>query len=114
MLGKISPNRLDKTGSMLTRSTADARGEKTETWGSAYDFKFAWLPPLRGNDSFTGSQPESTQKYSALIRKEDRTITAKDNRFTFDGETYHIQAVRPYKGSRNFLVLDSILKDVPV
>lgn len=113
MLRNESPHRLDRTGIFYTKSVVKSTdGEDVETWSVGSSLKFGILPPLRGKEDYQGHQAVSEQRYSLLIRKENRTITPDNYRVVSEGTTYHVDGVRPFREARNWLVLDCVVKDI--
>lgn len=112
MLGKIPPNELDQVGIIQEPSIAtDDQGESTTTWSNvATNVKFKWLNPPRTAEIIEGQKPVGQQKRSAKLRKENRNLDGT-MRLVADGENWYIEGVRPFKSTRNIIVLDVIHKD---
>lgn len=117
MLHRDHVERLDQVGVIETNTiTTTAKGNKTDSWATTYSgVKFAWKDPLmsQSKEIMEGHKPVAIQRRSAIMRKESRTITAKNMRLNIGSgsEYWYVEAVRPYKGSRNWLAVDVYWSD---
>jgi len=107
MIENINPRVLDVTGSVQTVTITKTAGQTSESWATTYTIRFKWLEALRSQarEDVEGMKPVAKQKRAMLLRKEARAITTQ-MRVLVGSEYWYIEAVRPYKGSRNLLVLD--------
>ena len=110
----INPQSLDQKGDIQSNTRSDTtQGSTTQSWTNEYTgVYFGWLAPLAGRakEINEGEKTVAEQRRSALLRLENRTITPK-MRLVVSAENWHIEAVRPYKGSRNWIVLDVFESD---
>lgn len=109
-------HQFDQEGTLIQIiTTADDQGESVETDGLSYTVRFKWLSTYRGNENQEAGRAVATQRRSALIRAEDRTITPENHKLTHASQDWYVESVRPYtqsgKTARNLLVLDLIMND---
>jgi len=113
-LEHLNPSRLDRIGTIATGTGVNVGGEISLEYTATYEnVRAKKLNPLRsgGGEELEVRQDVATQEVSWQIRREDRVLDAKHKIFIVDGMTFSITQVRDYKGSRNWLVLDTIWKD---
>lgn len=109
-----NPRELDRQGTIQTSSTTKVHGRDVHSWSDTYlNVMSKELSPLRssGVESVENSQVVAVQVRSFKIRKENRTIVANKMRYQLEGVNYYIIQVRNYKGSSNWLVLDTVTRD---
>lgn len=107
--------KFDITGDIVTFSKTVNRGAEIMAESTAYsNVRSQYLNPLKTDTSevYEGTQEVSKLRASWKIRNNSaQTITA-DNMAYKVGSAYHmITGVRKFKGDRNLLVLDTILRD---
>ena len=113
---KVDSRIFDQTGSIEQNTiTDDGRGADLDSWAVLYSgVRSKRMNPLKtdGLETYELDQQVSKLKASWLIRNSTaRTITAVNMAYVVGGEHHMITAVRPFKGSRNLLVLDTIHRD---
>jgi hypothetical protein len=111
MILEVNPHELDQVGSVEVRTdTKTDTGQTTQDWDTVtpYTIRFKWLDALRtqATEKIEGRKAVGMQKRGMLIRKESRSIDPSKTRVVVGSEQWYIEAVRPYKSSRNWLVLD--------
>lgn len=114
--GEIPARELRWSGDIYeTEVTDEGLGQDTPNEVLLYSgVKSKRLNPLRtdGSEVYELDQQVAKLKASWLIRNDrSKTITANKHYYVVEGVYYHITAVRPYKGNRYYLVLDSISRD---
>lgn len=114
-LTTLNARMFDVTGSIYKWTITDARGEDVRTGAILYSgVRSKYLNPLKTDtiEVYELDQQVAKKKGSWLIRNSSsRTITADNMAYVVDSEYHHIIGVRKYKGDRNLLVLDTILRD---
>ena len=92
--------------------TTNAYNEEDNGWVQAYDSVYAEeMLTLRraGDEVQQAGQQVYEQKKAWLITKQNRTITNK-MRVIVESETYDLFDVHSFKGSRELLVLEGVLR----
>ena len=107
----INPSEMQWAGTIQEKgSSSVVNGEKIYTWTNKYTgVKSKRLAPLRGKEIEDERQPTNIQKDSWLIWS--ISDITPNMRYVVDGEIYYIESLRPYKGGRRMLVLDTVKKD---
>lgn len=87
-------------------------GQKDFSWSAKYTgVKAMRLAPIkaRGVEEEDERQPKSRNLDSWVIW----SLSGLDAtmRFLVDGEYYYIESIRPYKGSRSIVIIDTVKKD---
>lgn len=109
MILEVNPHELDQIGTVEVRTdTITDTGQTTQSWATSFTTRFKWLEALRtqATEKIEGQKAVGQQKRGILIRKENRLIDPSKTRVVVGTENWYIEAVRPYKSSRNWLVLD--------
>ena len=105
----------DVEGSIHEFTVVDERGQEVLTDTVLYaSVRSKYMNPLKTDtlETFEFNQEVAKLKASWLIRNSSsRTITANKMAYVVDGEFHMITGVRKFKGDRNLLVLDTILRD---
>ena len=118
-LGTISPAEMDQIGDIKSETRANSNGvlgDVSETTHHS-NVRSSRITALRTGAGDQGEALQTVGKETAswVMRKEDRMTGAnKITRKMFyevDGVKHYIRDIRVWKGSRNFIVLDTIAKD---
>jgi hypothetical protein len=110
----IHPSELDMTGNIEVSNGVVVNGQKTTKWEVNYiGVRCKQIPALklRVNEKEELTQMVFIEKLSWIIRREDRNIVPNAMRFVVEGDNHFIVNVRRWKGSRNWLVLDTEFRD---
>jgi len=115
-LSVIDPRIFDVSGDIYQITLADdGTGTDVETAEVLYaGVRSKYMNPLKTDtlETFEFNQQTAKLKASWLIRNErSRTITPNKMIYVVDGEQHSITGVRNFKGNRNLLVLDTMLRD---
>ena len=114
-LDVIDARMFDVTGDIFEMTTSMDRGfEKSQGTIKYSGVRSKYLNPLKTDTSETYEMNQQVAKIRAswLFRNEaSRTITPNKMAYVVDGEHHEITGVRKYKGNRNLLVMDTILRD---
>lgn len=111
----FNPAEMDHVGTIQEKgSVSVVNGQKQFTWTNKYtSVKSKRLNPLvggRGKEREDERQPVSEERDSWLMWKFATDITAT-MRYVVNGENHYIDGVRPYVGSRNLIVIDTVKRD---
>ena len=110
----IHPSELDMIGNIERSDGVVVAGQKTTKWMVSYiGVRCKQIPALklRVNEKEELTQMVFIEKLSWIIRREDREIFPNAMRFVVEGKNHFIVNVRRWKGSRNWLVLDTEFRD---
>jgi len=110
----IHPSELDMIGDIQKSDNVVTNGQKSDSWESLYlGVRCKQIPALklRINEKEEFSQHVFIEKLSWVIRRENRNIVPNAHRFVVEGKNHFIVNVRRWKGSRDWLVLDTEYRD---
>lgn len=113
MIEAINPAELDVVGTVQTATRTRTNGEERITsWANTYSNVWSkQLRPLRQGEAEESKQQTALERNSFVVRMESRSIVPKDMRYLIGSKAHMIVGVRPYKMSRNYLVLDTEYRD---
>ena len=113
MIAEKNPYQLNTIGNIEVRTIDQSSGQAVPSWSAEYSNVYMKrLAPPRGTETNGAMQDMAVQRDSFLIRKEGKTVTAKNHRIVIDSEYFYVSGVRPYKSSINFIVLDTTSNDL--
>lgn len=101
-------------GVIQTGTGTKVAGEKAIDWANTYTgVRCKQIPALklRVNEKEELTQMVFIEKLSWIIRREDRAIVPNAMRFVVESKNHFIVNVRRWKGSRDWLVLDTEFRD---
>jgi hypothetical protein len=110
----IRPSELDMIGNIERSDGIKARGVLAPKWETSYiGVRCKQIPALklRVNEKEELTQTVFIEKLSWIIRREGRNIVPNAMRFVVEGDNHFIVNVRRWKGSRDWLVLDTEFRD---
>ena len=110
----IHPSDLDLIGDIQQSNNIKTAGQKPDKWDLKYiGVRTKQIPALktRINEREEFVQQVFIERLSWIIRREDRLIKPNAMRFVVNGDNHFIVNVRRWKGSRDWLVLDTEFRD---
>lgn len=108
----LNPSEMIWSGTIQEKGTVTVvNGQKDFTWTNKYTGVKAKRLEIkaRGVEEEDERQPKAETPDSWLIWK--LSGITEEMRYLVDGEIYHIKSIRPYRGGRKMIILDTIRKD---
>lgn len=113
MIDHGSSNRLDRELRYQTSSVGNDSGDVVDDWSEVKVYAGILTNRLNSKEDFEDEQEVNKERRAYLVRKEALKFEPDKTRFAESDDTYwfYMTGSHPFKGSRNYMVIEGVARD---